>query len=114
MTRILKFELFAFTFAVMRVKMRRAQFVILFIVLVLLLIPFLEQLDGKAAFDWGPFDFILAFLLLFTLGFGIEFFVRRIKSRQIKWLAILGIILFFVLLWAELAVGLFNSPIAGD
>ena len=114
MTRILKFELFAFTFAVMRVKMRRAQFVILFIVLVLLLIPFLEQLDGKATFDWGAFDFILAFVLLLILGFGIEFIVRRIKSRQIKWLAILGIILFFVLLWAELAVGLFNTPIAGD
>jgi len=98
----------------MKDKIRRTQFVILLIVLGLLLIPLLEQFDGKAAFDWGAFDFILAFVLLLILGFGIEFFVRRIKSRQIKWLAILGIILFFVLLWAELAVGLFNTPIAGD
>ena len=98
----------------MKNKIRRTQFVILLIVLGLLLIPLLEQFDGNATFDWGPFDFVLAFLLILTLGFGIEFFVRRIKSRQIKWLAIPGIILFFVLLWAELAVGIFNTPIAGD
>ncbi len=96
------------------IKLNRSQRIILLGILILLTIPLIEQMEGNAAFDWGPFDFILAFLLLFTLGFGIEFFVRRINSRQIKWLAILGIILFFVLLWAELAVGIFNTPIAGD
>lgn len=96
------------------IKLNRSQGFILLGILILLTIPLIEQMDGNAAFDWGPFDFILAFLLLFTLGFGIEFFVRKIKSRQLKWVAILGIILFFVLLWAELAVGIFNAPIAGD
>jgi hypothetical protein len=96
------------------IKFNRSQGFILLGILILLTIPLIEQMDGNATFDWGPFDFVLAFLLLLTLGFGIEFFVRRIKSRRLKWVAILSIILFFILLWAELAVGIFNTPIAGD
>jgi uncharacterized membrane protein YhaH (DUF805 family) len=96
------------------IKLNRSQRIILLGIIFVLTIPFIEQMDGNSAFDWGPFDFVLAFLLLLTLGFGIEFFVRRIKSRQLKWFAILSIILFFILLWAELAVGIFNTPIAGD
>ena len=96
------------------IKFNRSQGFILLGILILLTIPLIEQMDGNATFDWGAFDFILAFVLLLILGFGIEFFVRRIKSRQLKWFAILSIILFFILLWAELAVGIFNTPIAGD
>ncbi|MFN4950789.1 MAG: hypothetical protein ACK5F0_04150 [Flavobacteriales bacterium] len=98
----------------MRVKMRRAQFVILFIVLVLLLIPFLEQLDGKATFNWGFFDFLMAFLLFSSLGLGLELVIHKIQNRRRKILLIFSIIVLFVMLWGELAVGLFNSPIAGD
>ncbi len=94
--------------------MNRVQGYILLGILFILTIPFIEQLDGNASFNWGPLDFVLAFLILITLGFGIEFFVRTIQSRQLRWLAILGIVLIIVLLWAELAVGIFNSPIAGD
>ncbi len=95
-------------------KLNRAQRFILIGILFILTVPYIEQLDGNASFDWGPFDFVLAFVILLTFGFGIEFLVRKIQSRRLKWLAILGIILFFVLLWGELAVGIFNSPIAGD
>ncbi len=94
--------------------LNRAQRFILFGILFILTVPFIEQLDGNASFNWSSFDFVLAFVILFTLGFGLEYLVRTIQSRRLKWLAILGVILFFVLLWGELAVGIFNSPIAGD
>lgn len=97
-----------------RIKMNRIQRLILFGILLLLTIPLIEQLDGNASFDWGPLDFALAFVLLLSFGFGIEYLVRKIQSRRLKGFAILGIIVFFVLLWAELAVGIFNSSIAGD
>ena len=95
-------------------KLNRAQRFILLGILFILTVPFIEQLDGNASFDWGLLDFVLAFVMLLTFGFGLEYLLRTIQSRRLKGLAILGIILFFVLLWAELAVGIFNSPIAGD
>ena len=89
-------------------KLNRTQIIILVVLLTLLLIPLIEQQEGNSAFNWTVFDYILAFSLLLTVGF------RSIRSKRIKWVAIIGIALFFVLLWSELAVGIFNTPIAGD
>ncbi len=92
----------------------RAQRFILLGILFILIDLIIERLDGNASFNWSSFDFVLAFVILLTFGFSLEYLVRTIQSRRLKWLAILGIILFFVLLWAELALGIFDSPIAGD
>ncbi len=94
--------------------MRAAQYKVLFFIFFVLLIPIIEQFDGNAAFNWGIFDYLIAFLLLATLGFGLEFIFNRIQNFKIKLILILGLFLFFFLLWAEMAVGIFNSPIAGD
>jgi integral membrane sensor domain MASE1 len=79
-----------------------------------LCIPWLEQLDGKAAFHWTLFDYFAALVLLSTFGFGLEYLVRKTKSKKRKFLIILVLTFLFMLLWAELAVGIFDSPIAGD
>lgn len=91
-----------------------AQKVIFSVILLLLFIPWLEQLDGKAAFHWTLFDYFAALVLLSTFGFGIEYLVRKTKSKKRKFLIILVLTFLFMLLWAELAVGVFDSPIAGD
>jgi uncharacterized membrane protein len=91
-----------------------AQKVILSVILLLLCIPWLEQLDGHAAFLWTVFDYITAFVLLSTFGFGLEYVVRKTKSKKGRFLIILILTLLFVLLWAELAVGVFDSPISGN
>jgi hypothetical protein len=98
----------------MKKKLNRTQIIILVVLILLLMIPLIEQQGGNTAFNWTVFDYILAFSLLLTVGFGVEFCIRSIRSKRIKWVAIFGIALFFVLLWAELAVGIFNTPIAGD
>lgn len=79
-----------------------------------LFIPAIEMVDGDGAVNWSWFDFVVAFALLNGLGFSMEYAFRRIKSLAVKTMVLVFILLFFILLWAEMAVGLFNSPLAGD
>lgn len=95
-------------------KLNTAQKIILVSIFVILSIPFIEQLDGNANFNWTLFDFIIAFLMLFSFGFGLEYAIRKIASKKIKLLVLLLILISFLILWGELAVGIFDSPIAGD
>jgi hypothetical protein len=95
-------------------KLNRPQWIIFIVIILLLCIPFIEQLGGNESFNWTFFDYLMAFILLFSVGITLEFTVRSIRSRSLKRAAIVVIVLFFILLWAELAVGIFNSPIAGD
>jgi hypothetical protein len=95
-------------------KFNKIQKIILLITVLMLIIPFVEQLDGNAAFNWSGFDFVLAFILLFSFGLILEFTFRKLPNKKSKFIVILMILFLFVLFWAELAVGIFNSPIAGD
>lgn len=94
-------------------KFRKTQKLILFCIVLLLMIAFVEQLVGNAEFKWSVFDFILAFVMLLSLGFGLEYLIRKTKSKTSKLFLILLITSLFMLLWTEMAVGIFNSPIAG-
>lgn len=86
---------------------------ILGLVGVLLLIPFIGmQLTDEV--NWSLADFIIAGSLLLATGLACEFVLRKIRSKA-KRLAICGAILFVLLLvWAELAVGVFGTPFAGS
>ncbi len=95
-------------------KFNKTQRIILLCIVLLLIIPLVEQLDGNAEFNWSVFDFILAFVMLLSFGFGLEYLIRKIPSIKVKIFAILVACFLFILLWAEMAVGIFNSPIAGD
>ena len=94
--------------------MNKFQKIIILGSVLLLLIPAIEMVDGNSNVNWSLFDFIVAFALLNGLGFILEFAIRRIKSIAVRMIVVVLILLFFVLLWGEMAVGLFNSPIAGD
>ena len=65
-------------------------------------------------FNWSFFDFIIMGFMMMFVGISFELVSRVIKSRKRKKLFYGLIILLFLLLWAELGVGIFNSPIAGD
>ena len=65
-------------------------------------------------FNWSFFDFIIMGFMMMFVGILFELFSRVIKSGKRKKLLYGLIILLFLLLWAELGVGIFNSPIAGD
>jgi hypothetical protein len=90
-------------------------FGIIFGAISLLLIPLVLQLtigtgiDGQG-FNWQIDDFVVFGLLLFVTGLLIELVMRKIK-RTSKRIIICGVVLLmFLLIWADLAVGIFNIP----
>jgi hypothetical protein len=86
---------------------------LLSIVLLLLLIPFVAMQFTNDV-NWSLMDFMMAGILLFGTSLVIELALRKVKSTKHR-LLISGIILLLLfLLWAELAVGIFGSPIAGN
>jgi peptidoglycan/LPS O-acetylase OafA/YrhL len=94
--------------------MNKVQKVILIIILVLLCIPLIEMMDGNSQVNWSIFDFIIAFIILIAVGFSMEWVFRKIQNKRYKIALGILILSLFILLWGELAVGIFGSPIAGD
>ena len=94
--------------------MKNKRFIILLaIVAALLLIPFIAmQFTDEVA--WTSFDFIVMGVLLFGTGLLCELSVRKIKSNKHRILICGAILLVFLLIWAELAVGIFGTPFAGS
>ena len=78
----------------------------------LLLIPLIAMLfTGEV--NWSFFDFTIMGILLTTTGILIGITLKIVKSNN-KYIIILAISLLFLLIWAELAVGLFGTPFAGN
>ena len=84
----------------------------LFVFLVLLF-P-LISMQFSTEVNWTLSDFGIAAILLFLASSSIMLTMKTIKSRPKKWLFVMGILLIFFLIWAELAVGLFGNPFAGN
>lgn len=79
----------------------------------LLLLP-LVAMQFTTEVNWSFFDFIVAGVLLFGTGGLIEFSLRKIKTLNQRIWIIAGILLVLFLVWAELAVGIFGTPFAGN
>jgi len=82
--------------------------------LLLLAIPAIMNGVSSSGFNWSVFDFVLAFVFLSAVGLMIEFVWRKLQTRQHKIIAVAATVIFFIILFVELAVGIFNSPIAGN
>ena len=79
----------------------------------LLFIPLTAMLFTNEV-NWGAMDFAIAGILLFGTGLGCELVLRKVKKTSYR-LLICGIIfLLLFLIWAELAVDLFGTPLAGS
>ncbi len=64
--------------------------------------------------DWGVADFIIVSILLAGVGMAAQLIINGVKSNSRQ--AAIGVVLAaaMVLIWAELAVGIFGSPFAGS
>ena len=80
---------------------------------VLLCIPLLGNVISKE-FNWSPSDFAIGGLLLFGTAFLIDLMLRIVKNKTYKILICAAIVLLLMLVWAELAVGIFGTPFAGS
>jgi len=86
--------------------MKKRILIKLSIIILLLLIP-LISMQFTDEVNWGKLDFSVAAILFVVLFSVHELFEMRIKSDSKKRLAILFSIIIFIIVWAELAVGIF-------
>lgn len=78
-----------------------------------LIIPLVAMIFSDEA-NWGLGDFIIAGILLVGVGIAYRLIISGVKSDPKR--AAIGILLAvaMILIWVEMAVGLFGSPIAGS
>ena len=71
---------------------------------------------GKIFFklDWNGFDFLVMALLILTFSVLINLTLYYLKSSKFKFLLVLILVTTFILIWAELAVGIFGTAFAGS
>lgn len=86
---------------------------VLVIVSFLLAIP-LIAMRFTAEVQWGLMDFVVAGGLLLSVGLLIAFVMNQPVFQKYRWVIISSVVLVFLLLWTELAVGVFGSPLAGS
>jgi len=91
----------------------KRRIIIVFIVVILLLIP-LIAMQFTDEVNWNLFDFIVAGVLLFGTGLLCEFAIRKIKKINYRIAVIIIILAVLLLIWAELAVGIFGTPFSGN
>ncbi len=86
---------------------------ILLVVVILLLIP-LIAMQFTEEVQWTLFDFVVAAVLLLGTGLMCELVMRKFKKtgHRIAICVVLLTVLF--LIWLELGVGIFGTPLSGQ
>lgn len=78
-----------------------------------LLIPLISmQLTDQV--NWSPLDFLIAGILLLGTGLVVEAILRKVKKMENRLALCLVVLVLTGLIWAEMAVGLFGTPLAGS
>lgn len=85
---------------------------ILGVIVTILLIPAIAM-QFSTEVNWSLFDFVIAGILLLLTGLAIEFVLRKV-SKKYQIILVLTILGLFLLIWIELAVGIFGTPFAGS
>jgi len=86
---------------------------ILLIVGTLLLIP-LVAMQFSSEVNWKLADFAIAAALLFGTGLVIDLVIRKVTNSEKRIAIIICVVIVLLLIWAELAVGIFGTPFAGN
>lgn len=85
----------------------------LIIVIAILMIPLIAmQLTNEV--NWSLFDFIVAGTLLFITVSLIELVLWKVRSKPSRIILSITILAGLLLIWVELAVGIFGTPFAGS
>lgn len=86
---------------------------ILLTVSIILLIPVIAM-QFTDEVNWTLLDFVVAAVLLFSTGLMCELTLRKIKKTKYRIAICLALLLSFILIWAELAVGIFGTVFSGQ
>ena len=80
-----------------------------FLLSIILLLNFISD-----EFDWDIFDFIVLIIMMIFTAALFEIATRTAKTKKNQKILFILITIIFLLIWAELGVGIFDSPFAGD
>ena len=80
-----------------------------FLLSIILLLNFISD-----EFDWNIFDFIVLIIMMIFTAALFEIATRTAKTKKNQKILFIFIVIIFLLIWAELGVGIFDSPFAGD
>lgn len=86
---------------------------ILITIAIILLIPFVAM-QFTDEVKWKPFDFALAAALLLSTGLICELVLRVVKKPLYRIIICVLVLLVLLLVWLELAVGIFGTAMAGS
>ena len=92
--------------------MSRSKLIKIFYPLLILLIPLIGVIFFEL--DWSGFDFMVMALLILFFSLVINLTLYYLKSSKFKFLLVLILVTTFILIWAELAVGIFGTAFAGS
>lgn len=94
--------------------MKNKRLIIIFTtVAVLLLIPFIAM-QFTDEVSWTVLDFVAMGILLLSTGLLCELTLRKVSKVKHRIILVIIIIIAFLIIWAELAVGIFGTPFAGS
>ena len=92
---------------------RKNLFKIIVVTGIVVFIPFIAMLF-KDEVRWSTFDFVLMDLMIFSSVLLGVTFQKKIKNPKKRILVMIILLLLFLLIWAELAVGIFDTLFAGS
>ena len=87
--------------------------IIFAVVPILLLIP-LIAMQFTDEIVWTSLDFIVMGILLLSTGLLCDFVLRKVTKKKYRIVLSIAILVGFLIIWAELAVGIFGTPFAGN
>ncbi len=64
--------------------------------------------------NWTAFDFLIMGILLFGTAIIIELIIRNVKTLKARIILCAVVVFILLIIWAELAVGIFGTPFAGN
>ena len=80
---------------------------------ILLLLP-LIAMQFSDEVNWTQLDFIVAGSLLLGTGLICEIVIRKMNKIKYRIAICIALLLILLLIWAELAVGIFGTPLSGQ
>lgn len=87
--------------------------IIVLVIVTLLLIPLLAMQFTNEV-NWKLMDFVVAGVLLLGTGLLAELVIRKVKNIRYRVVIVLGLLMALLLIWADLAVGIFGTPLSGS
>ncbi len=91
---------------------KRIQILLIGIISVLS-IPAIAMLFTKEV-NWDIADFAVMGTLLLAVGLTAEYILRKVTLKRNRIVLLIGLFILLLVIWAELAVGIFDSPFAGS